>query len=159
MMQNAHRRWFEAALPETGVAYRNLSADLHGIALSGPLSRDLLKALTRDDVSAGALRFRNSREMVVGGVPVLLNRISFSGELGYEIYTHPSYLLRLAEEVDRAGNDRGLRWYGARALMSLRFEKSWGCGASTTGPISRLGRVALMSSLTGRRTSSARKRR
>lgn len=126
VMQNAHRRWFEAALPEIGVAYRNLSADLHGIALSGPSSRDLLAALTRDDVSAGALRFRDSRETIVGGVPVLLNRISFSGELGYEIYTAPSYLLRLAEEVERAGVDHGLRWYGARALMSLRLEKSWG---------------------------------
>ncbi len=126
VMQNAHRRWFEAALPESGVTYRNLSADLHGIALSGPSSRDLLAALTRDDVSAGALRFRDSRETVVGGVPVLLNRISFSGELGYEIYTPPPYLLRLAEEVERAGADHGLRWYGARALMSLRLEKSWG---------------------------------
>ena len=126
VMQNAHRRWFEAALPETGVAYRNLSADLHGIALSGPSSRELLAALTRDDVSAGALRFRDSREMVVGGVPVLLNRISFSGELGYEIYTPPPYLMRLAEEIDGAGADHGLLWYGARALMSLRLEKSWG---------------------------------
>ena len=126
VMQNAHRRRFEAALPETGVSYRNISADLHGIALSGPSSRDLLAALTRDDVSAGALRFRDCRETVVGGVPVLLNRISFSGELGYEIYTPPPYLLRLAEEVERAGVDHGLRWYGARTLMSLRLEKSWG---------------------------------
>ena len=126
MMQNAHRRWFEAALPDSGVAYRNLSADLHGIALSGPASRDLLAALTRDDVSAEGLRFRDTRETVVGGVPVLLNRISFSGELGYEIYTKPAYLLRLAEEVDRAGADHGLLWYGARTLMSLRLEKSWG---------------------------------
>ncbi len=126
VMQNAHRRWFEAALPETGVGYRNMSADLHGIALSGPSSRDLLAELTRDDVSASALRFRDCRETVVGGVPVLLNRISFSGELGYEIYTHPSCLLRLGEEVGRVGVDQGLRWYGARALMSLRLEKSWG---------------------------------
>ncbi len=125
-MQEAHRRWFEAWLPDTGVAYRNISQELHGIALSGPSSRDLLAAITRDDVSAEALGFRDTRQTFVAGVPVLLNRISFSGELGYEIYTAPQYLLRLAEGIEAAGGDFGLRWYGARALMSLRLEKSWG---------------------------------
>ena len=60
----------------------------------------------------------------VGGVPVILARISFSGELGYEIYCKPIYLLRLAEALEDA--DADLVWYGARALMSLRLEKSWG---------------------------------
>ena len=125
-MQNAHRRWFEAGLPEAGVTYRNISMDLQGIALSGPSSRELLARIIREDVSAEALRFRDSRQTFVAGVPALLNRISFSGELGYEIYTAPQYLLRLAEEIETAGNDLGLRWYGARAMMSLRLEKSWG---------------------------------
>ena len=56
--------------------------------------------------------------------PVILARISFSGELGYEIYCKPAYLLRLAEALEDA--DADLVWYGARALMSLRLEKSWG---------------------------------
>ena len=56
----------------------------------------------------------------------MLARISFSGELGYEIYTAPQYQIRLAEAIEAAGEDLGLRWYGARALMSLRLEKSWG---------------------------------
>jgi dimethylglycine dehydrogenase len=46
--------------------------------------------------------------------------------LGYEIYCKPQYLLRLAEAVEVAGADLGYRWYGARALMSMRLEKSWG---------------------------------
>ncbi|MEM7068767.1 MAG: FAD-dependent oxidoreductase [Pseudomonadota bacterium] len=124
-MQEAHRRWFEGRLPDD-VIYTNVSDDWHGIALSGPKSRDLLAQITRDDVSAEAFKFRDLRQTYVGDVPVILNRISFSGELGYEIYCKPQYLLRLSEAIEEAGEDLGLRWYGARALMSLRLEKSWG---------------------------------
>ena len=124
-MQEAHRRWFQKDLP-ADVHYANVSDDWHGIALSGPRARALLARLTRDDVGAEALRFRDVRQTYVAGVPVILNRISFSGELGYEIHCRPHYLLRLAESIEEAGADLGYRWYGARALMSLRLEKGWG---------------------------------
>ncbi|WP_170560251.1 GcvT family protein [Ruegeria atlantica] len=124
-MQDAHSRWFQKDLP-ADVSYANVSDDWHGIALSGPKSRELLARITRDDVSADALKFRDLRQTFVGGVPVILNRISFSGELGFEIYCKPMYLLRLAEAIEEAGADLGYRWYGARALMSLRLEKGWG---------------------------------
>ena len=127
-MQDAHRRWFEKDLP-ADVRYANVSDDWHGIALSGPKSRALLARITRADVSAEGFKFRDLSEGFVGGVPALVNRISFSGELGYEIYCKPQYLLRLAEAIEEAGADLGYRWYGARALMSLRLEKSWGAWA------------------------------
>lgn len=125
-MQEAHRRWFEEHLPDTGVTYANRSDDFHGIALSGPNSRELLARITRDNVSAEAIRFRDIRQTFVAGVPVMLLRISFSGELGYEIYCAPQYQLRLFEAIETAGSDLGLKLYGARALMSLRLEKNWG---------------------------------
>ena len=124
-MQEAHRRWFEKDLPD-GINYQNTSDDWHGIALSGPKSRALLEKITRDDVSAEAFKFRDVRQTFVGGVPVIINRISFSGELGYEIYCRPQYLLKLATEIEEAGADLGYRWYGSRALMSMRLEKGWG---------------------------------
>jgi dimethylglycine dehydrogenase len=124
-MQDAHRRWFEKDLPDD-VTYQNVSDDWHGIALSGPQSRKLLSRITRDDVSADAFKFRDLRQTFVGDVPVILNRISFSGELGYEIYCKPQYLLRLAKAIEDAGTDLGYHWYGERALMSMRLEKSWG---------------------------------
>ncbi len=125
VMQEAHRRWFSDRLgPET--TYENVSDAWHGLALSGPQSRAVLQRLTREDVSASGLRFRDVRQTVVGDVPVILNRLSFSGELGYEIYCRPQYLLRLSEAIETAGADLGLGWYGARALMSLRLEKGWG---------------------------------
>lgn len=124
-MQEAHRRWFEARLPGD-VHYRNASDDWHGIAISGPNARKLLQAITRENVSADAFRFRDVAETHVGGIPAILNRISFSGELGYEIYCRPHYLIRLAEAIEDSGEALGLRWYGLRALMSLRLEKGWG---------------------------------
>lgn len=125
-MQEAHRRWFERLLPQTGVSYRNMTDDLHGIAVAGPRSRELLAKLTREDVASEAFRFRDIRRGFVAGVPAITARVSFSGELGYEIYVAPPYQLRLAEAIEAAGAELGLRWYGARALMSLRLEKAWG---------------------------------
>ena len=124
-MQDAHARWFARTLPDD-VFYENQTGDWHGIALSGPNSRALLADITRDDVSAEALKFRDMRQTFVGGVPVILNRISFSGELGYEIYCRPQYLIKLAEAIEAAGSAHGFSWYGARALMSMRLEKGWG---------------------------------
>ena len=124
-MQDAHSRFWARTLPAT-VRHENQTGEWHGIALSGPKSRELLQKITRKDVSAAAMKFRDSCQTFVGGVPVILNRISFSGELGYEIYCRPQYLLRLSEAIEEAGADLGYRWYGNRCLMSLRLEKGWG---------------------------------
>ena len=124
-MQDAHSRFFAKTLP-AGVTHSNQTGDWHGVGIAGPQSRALLSRITRDDVSAEAMKFRDCRMTFVGGVPVILNRISFSGELGYEIYCRPQYLIKLAEAIEVAGADLGYRWYGNRALMSMRLEKGWG---------------------------------
>jgi len=126
LAQEMHRRWFEKLLPKNEVKYKNRSDDFHGIAISGPNSRKLLSKICRDDVSEKMLRFRDTRETFVAGVPAILNRISFSGELGYEIYVAPQFQLKLFEEIESHGKDLSLKLYGARALMSLRLEKNWG---------------------------------
>ncbi|MDD9857760.1 MAG: FAD-dependent oxidoreductase [Gammaproteobacteria bacterium] len=125
-VQEMHRRWFEAHLPGAGVHYRNASDAWHGMAIAGPRARQLLSRMTREQVSGDALRFRDIRRAAVGGIPALLARVSFSGELGYEIYCAPPYQLKLFEAIEAAGEGLGLRLYGARALMSLRLEKNWG---------------------------------
>ena len=124
--QEMHRRWFEMHLPADGVHYRNASDTYHGMAISGPNARELLSRITRMDVSNAAFRFRDIRRASVGDIPALLARVSFSGELGYEIYCAPHYQLKLFESIEVAGKDLELRLYGARAMMSLRLEKSWG---------------------------------
>jgi dimethylglycine dehydrogenase len=125
-VQEMHRRWFESHLDGYDLQYRNESSRYHGIALSGPKARELLSRLCRDDVSAEAFKFRDIRRTFVAGVPALLTRLSFSGELGYEIYVQPEYQLRLYEAILEAGDDLDLQHYGARALMSMRLEKNWG---------------------------------
>jgi len=124
--QEMHRRWIEQHLPDQGVAYRNRSDELHGLAIAGPNARELLSRITREDVSQEAFKFRDIRPATVGAVPAILARISFSGELGYEIYCAAHYQLRLFEAIEDAGQDLGLKLYGNRALMSLRLEKGWG---------------------------------
>ena len=124
--QEMHRRWFLQHLPESGVHYSNVSDELHGIALSGPQSRDLLSQLTREDLASANCRFLDFRACSVAGVPVLLARISFSGELGYELYCAPQYQRKLFQEVMRVSVDFDFCLYGSRALMSLRLEKNWG---------------------------------
>ena len=125
--QNMHLRWFEMHLEGVqDVVYQNMTDDFHGIAISGPNSRELLSRLTREDVSSDAFKFRDIRDTFVGGVPALCVRISFTGELGYEIYVAPQYQLKLFEAIEEVGEDLDLKWFGGRALMSMRLEKSWG---------------------------------
>ncbi|MEM7071303.1 MAG: aminomethyltransferase family protein, partial [Pseudomonadota bacterium] len=122
---DAHRRWFEQ-FDQALDCYQNVSDNWHGLALSGPKSRALLSEITDVDVSGEAFSFKQIRQCYVGGYPVILVRLSFSGELGFEIYCAPHHLRGLSDKIERAGQKHHLRWYGARALMSLRLEKSWG---------------------------------
>jgi len=125
-VQEMHRRWFESHLKDFNVVYKNRSDDFHGLALSGPKSRELLQKLVRENISNENFKFRDVKEMYVAGVPAIVNRISFTGELGYEIYVAPQFLLKLFEEMELVGKEFGLKPFGGRALMSMRLEKNWG---------------------------------
>ena len=125
-VQEMHRRWFESHLKDFDVVYKNRSDDFHGLALSGPKSRDLLQKLIKENISNENFKFRDVREMYVAGVPAIVNRISFTGELGYEVYVAPHFQLKLYEEMEAAGKEFNLKPFGSRALMSMRLEKNWG---------------------------------
>ena len=125
-VQEMHRRWFEMHLGNFDVTYKNKSDDLHGLALSGPKSRKLLQKLVRENISNENFKFRDVREIYVGSIPAIVNRISFTGELGYEIYVSPHFQLKLYEEIEIAGKEFNLKPFGSRALMSMRLEKNWG---------------------------------
>jgi len=125
-VQEMHRRWFENHLKNFDVIYKNRSDDFHGLALSGPKSRDILQKLVRENISNENFKFRDVREIYVAGVPAIINRISFTGELGYEIYVAPHFQLKLYEEIETVGKKFNLKPFGGRALMSMRLEKNWG---------------------------------
>jgi dimethylglycine dehydrogenase len=121
-----HMRWFEAQLPSDGsVCVRRLDMSLVGVSIAGPRSRELLSRLTDEDVSATGLRFMDHRSMDIANCPAMVNRVTYTGDLGYEIWVAPEYQLRLYERVCAAGRDFELIHFGMRALLSLRLEKNF----------------------------------
>ena len=130
-----HLRWFQQHLPAGGVDLRSRSMDMLGLQIAGPKSREVLQQLTRRDVSADAFRFMAFDQFDVGPLPALVGRVSFTGELGYEIWVRPEYQRALFHLLWDAGQEQGLRLFGGRALNSLRLEKSWGAWATEYRPI------------------------
>jgi dimethylglycine dehydrogenase len=133
-----HLRWFEAHLPKSGVAIRPVSATWLGFALAGPRARALLARVTNEDVAASALPFFGIRRMDVGCAPALVARVSFTGELGFEIYVEAVYALAVYDALVQAGEDLDLVHFGGRALNSLRLEKSFALRQREQEPSHRL---------------------
>lgn len=130
-----HERWFDAHLPADGSArYRSLGPSLTGLAIAGPGSRDLLASLTTADVSREAFGFLDFRRLDVEMVPALVGRISFTGDLGYELWVEPGYQPQLFDLLMSAGREHGIRLFGGHALNSLRLEKSFGSWATEYRP-------------------------
>ncbi len=122
-----HMRWFEQHLPRDGsVRVEALGMRLIGLSIAGPKARELLQRLTDDDVSNAALRFMDYREMEVATVRAKVNRVTYTGDLGYEIWVAPEYQRRLYQGILDAGADLGLKNFGMRALLCLRLEKHFG---------------------------------
>lgn len=130
-----HMRWFEAHLPTNGVSLRPFGLDLVGLQIAGPQARALLARLTDEDVSNAAFRFMDFRRMEIGVFPALVGRVSYTGDLGYEIWVKAEHQRALYDLVRREGDDLGLRPFGARALNSLRLEKSFGSWSREYRPI------------------------
>ncbi len=127
--QTFHLRWFMANLPSEGVRVENTSDSFIGFQIAGPKSRELLARVSGDDVSNEAFRFMDVRKMTVGMSNCIVQRVSYTGGLGYEIFSDPAAQRALFETLDAAGADLGLRPFGMRAMMSLRLDRffgSWG---------------------------------
>jgi len=130
-----YRRWFERHPPPAGVSVRPCAMEYVGLSLAGPAARALLQELVREDLSSAAFPFLSFRQVDVGMIPALLGRISFTGELGYEIWVTAEYQRALYDLLTSAGRAHGLRLFGGRALNALRIEKSFGTWAREYRPI------------------------
>jgi len=134
--ENYHMRYFRSHLPGDGrVSVRPLGLGLTGLSLAGPRARDVLAQVTDADVSAETFRFMDFREMDLGLVPAQVGRITFTGDLGFEIWVANDYLLTLYRMLREAGAEHGLTLFGGRALNALRLEKSFGTWAREFRPI------------------------
>jgi len=132
-----HMRWFSQHLPADGsVAIRPLGLGLVGLSIAGPKARAVLARITDDDVSTQAFRFMDFRpNMEVGMVHAMVGRISFTGDLGYELWVKPEHQVALFDALWDAGQEFGIRPFGSRALLSLAREKGFGTWAREFRPI------------------------
>ena len=128
--QRYHMRWFEAQMPGDGsVAIHRYDQTLVGLSIAGPKSRAVLEKLVDEDISKDAFRFMDFREMAVAGAPCMVNRITYTGDLGYEIWMAPAYERKVYLAIKAAGEEFGIADFGMRALLSMRLEKNfptWG---------------------------------
>ena len=124
--QGYHLRWFWDHLPEEGVEIENVSLKRIGFQIAGPHARDLLAKVTYEDVSTEAFPFMSVKRMGVGLSDAIVQRVTYTGDLGYEIYVPADEQIALYEVISEAGKEFGLTPFGMRAMMSLRLEKSFG---------------------------------
>ncbi len=123
--QAFHMRWF-LKHQERGVSIENISKTRLGFQIAGPQARAVLAAATGADCSAEAIPFLSVRRLAIGHIPVIVARVSYTGDLGYEIYCHRDHQVALYHALASAGAEHGMRPFGMRAMMSLRLEKSFG---------------------------------
>lgn len=115
--------WIRAHAPEDGsVTVEDVTSRFACLGLWGPAAREILAATTSDDLSFGYLR---AAEVAVGPVPCLALRVTYVGELGWELYCPTEFGLRLWDTLWEAGRPHGLVAGGYKAIDSLRLEKGY----------------------------------
>jgi dimethylglycine dehydrogenase len=125
--------WIHAHLPERGVHIDNVTSRRGVLTVAGPRSRELLQRLATTDLSNEAFPFFTARELTLGMAPVRIMRLSYVGELGYELHADAECQRYLYGLLLEAGADLGLVDFGYRALESMRLEMAfrlWGADMS-----------------------------
>ncbi len=134
-MQRIHMRWFLDHVDGRDVNIRNISDEYAGLHVAGPAARSVLAKVTSADVSNASQPFLSGQRLNLDGdVQAIALRVSFTGELGYELYFPSADARAVYGSVRAAGEEFGLRPIGSHALMSLRLEKSypsWGFDISS----------------------------
>jgi len=121
-----HMRWFEKHLPDdNSVRIERLGQNLVGLSIAGPKSRDVLAPLVDIAVDNDAFRFMDFRKTDVAGCPCMINRLSYTGDLGYEIWMEPTYERRVYHALKDSGAQHHIKDFGMRALLSMRLEKNF----------------------------------
>lgn len=128
--------WIRRHLPGDGsVTAADVTAAWGVLMLAGPRARDVLASLTDADLSTPVFPFMAVREMHVGPVPVRALRVTYTGELGWELHHPVEYSRRLYDLLAAAGEPFGLADVGYRALDSLRLEKGYRLWGADIGPL------------------------
>ncbi|WP_420395622.1 GcvT family protein [Nioella sp.] len=114
------------------VTVSNVTGRLGVIGLMGPRSREILGSLTKADLGA-SFPWLSVQQITVAGLPVRALRVSYLGELGWELHAEAQHLPALFDALEEAGKPHGIGFYGAYAANSMRLEKGYrGWGADLT---------------------------
>ena len=121
-----HMRWFEKHSKfYKSLKIKRFDMTLHGLSIAGPNSRKVLQKLVDEDISNSKFQFMSFREMDVNGAPCMINRLSYSGDLGYEIWMAPEYQRKVYRGIKAKGAEFNIKDFGMRALLSMRLEKNF----------------------------------
>ena len=126
MAERYHQRFFKAVPLPDGTTCQSLTDTWCGFNVAGPESRALLSRLTNASLATADFPFMRSAQVELAGVEVLALRVSFTGDLGWELHCRAEDQLRLYTALIEAGAPLGAGPVGSRALMSLRLEKGYG---------------------------------
>ena len=118
--------WLKRHIPDDAhCVLTNVTSGMGVISIMGPKARDLLQSLTPDDMSHAAFPFATSREIELGYGYVRASRMTFVGELGWELYIPTEFMQDTYDRIVVAGAEYGLAHAGYHALNSLRTEKAY----------------------------------
>jgi dimethylglycine dehydrogenase len=144
--EHYHERWFldqidlwqaggAASSPARDVRLAVIGRAMCGLSIAGPRARDVLAKLIDDDVSNEAFRFLDIREAWIDMAPAIVGRVTYTGDLGYELWMQAELQPYVFDRLIEAGEEFGIRLFGSRALNALRLEKNFGAWATEYRPI------------------------
>ena len=126
MAERYHKRYFDAVPKPEGVTMVSRTEVWGGFNVAGPKARELLGRLTNTDLSNEGFKFMRARRTAVAGIDTVALRVSFTGDLGWELHVQEDQQLALFDALMKAGADLDARPVGSRALLSMRVEKGYG---------------------------------
>ena len=134
MAERYHQRFWDMVSMPDGVTFESLTDAMCGFNVAGPMSRNLLQRLTNTSLATADFPFMRSKQIELAGIDCLALRVSFTGDLGWELHCKTEDQLRLYNALLEAGRPYGAGPVGGRALMSLRIEKGYGSWSREYSP-------------------------
>ena len=134
MAERYHKRFFDMVPLPQGTTFESLTEAMCGFNVAGPKSREILQSMTNASLATEDFPFMRSQWIEIAGVRALAIRVSFTGDLGWELHCATEDQLRLYSALIDAGGRFGAGPVGSRALMSLRVEKGYGSWSREYSP-------------------------
>jgi dimethylglycine dehydrogenase len=134
MAERYHKRFFDAVPLPDGTTFTSHTEAMCGFNVAGPKSRDMLQRLTNASLATADFPFMRSARIELAGVKCLALRVSFTGDLGWELHCATEDQLRLYQALIEVGKEFGAGPVGGRALMSMRVEKGYGSWSREYSP-------------------------